>query len=49
MEGFLIDIKTRTPDIPNPDQLRPAVEAFLERSLASDVPLLYPPSQLSSL
>lgn len=47
MEGFLIDIKTRTPDIPNPDQLRPAAETFLERSLASDVVLFYPPSQIA--
>ncbi|CAI8042951.1 Cyclin-H [Geodia barretti] len=42
-----LSLQTRTPDIPNPDQLRPAAEAFLERSLASDVPLLYPPSQIA--
>ena len=38
--------QTRCPDVPNPDQLRAPAEAFLERSLASDVALYYPPSQV---
>ncbi|XP_033624941.1 cyclin-H-like [Asterias rubens] len=47
LEGFLIDIKTRFPSLESPEQLRKSAEEFLHRSLASNVSLLYSPSQIS--
>lgn len=47
LEGFIIDLKTRSPGVPNPDQFRKAADSFLVRSLSSDVGLLYPPSQVA--
>ncbi|XP_022085238.1 cyclin-H-like isoform X2 [Acanthaster planci] len=47
LEGFLIDIKTRFSSLSNPEQLRKSADEFLQRSFASDVCLLYTPSQIA--
>ncbi|XP_077996965.1 cyclin-H-like [Glandiceps talaboti] len=47
LEGFLIDIKTRVPSIPDVEVLRRPAEEFLHRSLASNTCLLYSPSQIA--
>lgn len=46
VEGFLIDIKTRT-QMPNPDRLRKGIDEFLEKSFLSDACLIYAPSQIA--
>jgi cyclin H len=46
IEGFLIDIKTRT-QMPNPDRLRKGIDEFLEKSFLSDACLIYAPSQIA--
>lgn len=46
IEGFLIDIKTRT-QMPNPDKLRKGIDEFLEKSFLSDACLIYSPSQIA--
>lgn len=47
IEGFLIDIKTRYHSLNDPERLRPFIDEFLDRSVFSDVYLLYPPSQVA--
>ncbi|XP_038079051.1 cyclin-H-like [Patiria miniata] len=47
LEGFLIDIKTRFTSLSNPEQLRKPADEFLQRSFASNVCLLYTPSQIA--
>lgn len=46
VEGFLIDLKTRHPDI-DAESLRPYIDEFLDKVLLTDVPLLYAPSQIA--
>ncbi|CAH1117269.1 unnamed protein product [Phaedon cochleariae] len=46
VEGLLIDIKTRG-SLQDPERLRSGIEHFLERSLLTDVILLYSPSQVA--
>lgn len=46
VEGFLIDIKTRT-QMPNPDRLRKGIDEFLDKSFLSDACLIYAPSQIA--
>lgn len=46
VEGFLIDIKTRT-QMPSPDRLRGSIDDFLDKSFLTDACLLYPPSQIA--
>ncbi|XP_070545779.1 cyclin-H-like isoform X2 [Ptychodera flava] len=47
LEGFLIDIKTRVPAISDAEALRKSAEEFLLRSLATDICLLFTPSQIA--
>jgi cyclin H len=46
VEGFLIDIKTRT-QMANPDRLRESIDEFLDKIFLTDACLLYPPSQMA--
>lgn len=46
VEGFIIDIKTRT-KMPNPNRLRESIDDFLDRSFLTDACLLYAPSQIA--
>ncbi|XP_064406117.1 cyclin-H-like isoform X2 [Halichondria panicea] len=46
MSGFILDMKTRAPQLPNPDMFRKVADSFLVQSLGSDVAFLYPPSQI---
>lgn len=46
VEGFLIDIKTRT-QMQNPDRLRKGIDEFLDRSFLTDACLVYAPSQIA--
>ena len=47
MEGFIIDLKTRCPNIGDPEKWRPSAEEFLRKALMTDVSLLYSPSQIA--
>ena len=47
MEGFIIDIKTRCPQLENPEKWRFVADDFLRRALMTDVSLLFPPSQVA--
>lgn len=47
MEGFIIDIKTRCPNLGDPENWRPLAEEFLRKALMTDVSLLYAPSQVA--
>ncbi|XP_025083258.1 cyclin-H-like [Pomacea canaliculata] len=47
LEGLLIDIKTRFPDLDNPERLRKGAEEYIERCLLSDVVLIFSPSQIA--
>lgn len=47
IEGLLIDIKTRCPQLPDVDRLRPYVDEFIDCILFTDALLLYSPSQLA--
>ncbi|XP_027215413.2 cyclin-H isoform X1 [Penaeus vannamei] len=49
VEGLLIDIKTRFPQLRDPERLRPHVEEFLERVNLTDAIILYTPGQVSLL
>ena len=46
-EGFLIDVKTRCPEVGNVDVLRHFAMEFLDKILNTDAILLYPPSQIA--
>jgi cyclin H len=46
-EGFLLDVKTRCPEIANVDVLRHFGMEFLDKILNTDAILLYPPSQIA--
>lgn len=46
-EGFLLDVKTRCPEIANVEVLRPFAMEFLDKILNTDAILLYPPSQIA--
>lgn len=46
-EGFLLDVKTRCPEIANVDVLRHFAMEFLDKILNTDAILLYPPSQIA--
>ena len=46
-EGFLLDVKTRCPEVGNVDNLRPFAMEFLDKILNTDAILLYPPSQIA--
>ncbi|XP_066567979.1 cyclin-H isoform X1 [Amia ocellicauda] len=47
LEGLLIDMKTRHPNLENPEVLRKAADDFLNRSVMTDTGLLFPPSQIA--
>ncbi|XP_045131721.1 cyclin-H-like [Portunus trituberculatus] len=47
VEGLLIDIKTRFPQLHDPERLRPYIEDFLERVNLTDAILLYSPGQIA--
>lgn len=47
VEGLLIDIKTRFPQLRDPERLRPHVEEFLERVNLTDAIILYTPGQIA--
>jgi len=44
---FLLDVKTRCPEIANVEVLRPFAMEFLDKILNTDAILLYPPSQIA--
>lgn len=46
-EGLVIDLKTRYPHVPDPDQLHANARNFLLRTLQTNIPLLFPPSQIA--
>lgn len=46
-EGFLLDVKTRCPEIANVEMLRHFALEFLDKILNTDAILLYPPSQIA--
>ncbi|KAK2149284.1 hypothetical protein LSH36_457g02068 [Paralvinella palmiformis] len=46
LEGLFIDIKTRCPEISDPESLRPAADEFLDKSLHTDVCMIFAPSQI---
>lgn len=46
IEGFLIDIKTRT-SMQNPDRLRNGIDEFVDKTFLTDACLLFSPSQIS--
>jgi len=46
-EGFLLDVKTRCPEIENVNVLRQYAMEFLDKILNTDAILLYPPSQIA--
>lgn len=47
VEGLLIDIKTRYPQLQDPERLRPAIDEFLEKIQFSDACFLYSPPQIA--
>lgn len=47
LEGLFIDIKTRCPEIDDPEKLRPVADEFLDKSLHTDVCLIFAPSQIA--
>ncbi|XP_042230157.1 cyclin-H-like [Homarus americanus] len=47
VEGLLIDIKTRFPQLRDPERLRPYIEEFLEKVNLTDAILLYAPGQIA--
>jgi len=47
VEGLIIDIKTRFPDLEEPESLRQGAENFLDLALHTDVPLIFAPSQMA--
>jgi len=47
IEGFLIDIKTRYPQLHDPERFRPEIEDFLEKIQFSDACFLYSPPQIA--
>ena len=47
VEGLLIDIKTRCPNLQNPDRLRPIIDEFLEAVFFTDAVLLFAPAQIA--
>lgn len=47
VEGFLIDIKTRYPQLQDPERLRSAIEEFLEKIQFTDACFLYSPPQIA--
>jgi len=46
IEGFLLDIKTRT-RMSDPDRMRPHIDSFIDKLLFTDACLLFAPSQLA--
>jgi cyclin H len=46
-EGFLLDVKTRCPEIQNVQVLRNFAMEFLDKILNTDAILLFPPSQIA--
>ncbi|XP_076338318.1 cyclin H isoform X2 [Tachypleus tridentatus] len=47
VEGFLIDIKTRCPEVTDPERFRHFIDDFLDRTFSTDACLLYAPSQIA--
>nr|KAG5689182.1 hypothetical protein BaRGS_004016 [Batillaria attramentaria] len=47
LEGLLIDIKTRLPELDNPERLRKTAEEFIDKCLMTDVILIFAPSQIA--
>ena len=47
VEGLLIDIKTRCPQLNDPERLRPGIDQLLDKVFLTDAVLLYAPSQIA--
>ncbi|XP_076452516.1 cyclin-H-like [Babylonia areolata] len=47
MEGLLIDVKTRFPELENAERLRRNAEEFIDRALMTDIVLIFSPSQIA--
>ncbi|XP_071098327.1 cyclin-H-like [Haliotis cracherodii] len=47
LEGLFIDLKTRYPQMGDPEKLRRYAEDFIDKSLGTDVSLLFAPSQVA--
>lgn len=47
VEGLMIDIKTRWPQLHDPERLRSHVEDFMDKVYQTDIILLYSPSQIA--
>ena len=48
LQGFLIDLKTRfREELGQPEVLRKNADAFVDKSLNTDIMLLYPPSHIA--
>ena len=49
VEGFLIDIKTRYPNINNPERYRKAIDTFLSYAMDTDATFVLQPNQIALL
>ena len=47
IEGLIIDIKTRWPQLQDPERLRISIDDFIEKVYQTDIILLYSPSQIA--
>ena len=47
LEGLMIDMKTRFPNLNNPERLRPGIDEFLESVFYTDAILIFSPSQIA--
>nr|CAG4649425.1 EOG090X080D [Scapholeberis mucronata]SVE93682.1 EOG090X080D [Scapholeberis mucronata] len=47
LEGLMIDMKTRFPNVNSPERLRPGIDEFLEQVFYTDAILIYSPSQIA--
>ncbi|KAL0273216.1 UNVERIFIED_CONTAM: hypothetical protein PYX00_005945 [Menopon gallinae] len=47
VEGLIIDIKTRYPQLRDPERLRSGIDEFIDKVYQTDVILLYSPSQIA--
>ena len=47
LEGLLIDVKARVPEIREPEKYRPKIDKFVTKAFLSDVMLAHSPSQIA--
>ncbi|KAL8562031.1 hypothetical protein ACOMHN_031802 [Nucella lapillus] len=47
LEGLIIDVKTRFPDLENVERLRKNADDFIDRALMTDAVLIFSPSQIA--